>query len=282
MGELFQDLRFALRTLTKTPAFTLAAIATLALGIGATTAIFSTVNAALLRPLPYPGGNDIHSRPNAIHRWKHLTSGLLAGVELSRLNDPKLSVLRAAGAQRVTPCCCATTARRYTAAIYGVTEGFFEVFGLPMTLGRTFTHDEHVGQGPPVVDHVASRLARVVRGRPGNRRQADAAWPKSATTVVGVAGRDFDTPHGADFWVQRPAESAGHRSRASTATCGASPARSSNALRSEIATVMAGLARDYPGPETNRDLRRHIAGRRDRRRPRADRSLSCSPHRLCC
>ena len=54
MGILLQDLRFALRTLGRTPAFPLAAIGTLAIGIAATTAIFSTVNAALLKPLPYP------------------------------------------------------------------------------------------------------------------------------------------------------------------------------------------------------------------------------------
>ena len=53
MGTLLQDLRFTLRTLRRTPAFPLTAIATLAIGIGATTAIFSTVNAALLKPLPY-------------------------------------------------------------------------------------------------------------------------------------------------------------------------------------------------------------------------------------
>src|SRR5438045_508830 len=97
MNELLRDFVFALRTFQRAPGFTLAALLTLALGIGATTAIFSTVNAALLRPLPYPGWQDLYSVRTRFTDGS-LTSGLVAPVELTRLNDP---VLRAVASVRI-------------------------------------------------------------------------------------------------------------------------------------------------------------------------------------
>ena len=95
MGTFMQDVRYAVRSLIKAPAFPLAAIATLALGIGATTAIFSTLNAVLLKPLPYPNAEDLYSLRTTLTDGR-VTTGLLSGGEIFRLNDPNLSIARAA------------------------------------------------------------------------------------------------------------------------------------------------------------------------------------------
>src|SRR5881628_709739 len=100
MDTLLQDLRFALRSYRRTPAFPLAAVATLALGIGATTAIFSTLNAVLLKPLPYPQPENLYNIRTALTDGR-VTTGMLSNGEISRLNGTTTSILRAAGIQPV-------------------------------------------------------------------------------------------------------------------------------------------------------------------------------------
>src|SRR5947208_7722122 len=93
MHRFVQDLRYAVRKLTAAPAFTLAAVATLAIGIGATTAIFSTVNATLLRPLPYVHPEDLIALRTRYADGR-VTTGLVAPAELARLNQTPTSILR--------------------------------------------------------------------------------------------------------------------------------------------------------------------------------------------
>src|SRR4029077_7850216 len=96
METLLQDVRVTLRGFRRSPGFPLTAIATLALGIGATTAIFTALSAVLLKPLPYPNAQDLYGLRTAFTDGR-VTHALLSGAEIFRLNDPKLSIGRAAG-----------------------------------------------------------------------------------------------------------------------------------------------------------------------------------------
>jgi putative ABC transport system permease protein len=248
MDTLLQDLRFAWHNLRRTPAFPLAAVATLALGIGATTAIFSTVNAVLLRPLPYPRPQDLYSLRTVLTDGR-VTTGLLSPAELARLNNPDLSIERVAGlSPRDVTLLRDDDSAEHTQA-YNVSDGFFELFGLPMTLG-TSTLDPEAGNGPPVVvvsyeiwrDRYPGDMA--VIGKPIH-------FAEGTATIVGVAPQGFDTPHGASFWfltTPNP-QRIDHNFEGFMRL---RPGASVDRARSEMASVMAGLAREFPVADTSR------------------------------
>ena len=118
---MLNDLKFSLRSLRRQPGFAVAAIVTLAVGIGATTAIFSTVNAALLRPLPFPDPQNLFAvyTPATDGRF---TTGRDSGVELARLNDPSVSIERAAGSARLDSTVLRDDGTPVSTIGYGVTE----------------------------------------------------------------------------------------------------------------------------------------------------------------
>ena len=249
MDAFLQDIRFALRNLRRTPAFPLAAIATLALGVGATTAISGTVNAAILRPLPYPDAPDLYAIRTTLTDGR-VTTGMLAASELARLNDPELSIARAAGLQPQEATLLAKDGTPRRTRVYAVTEGFFELFGLPMSVGPGFTPQQYAANGPPVVvisrriwrDEFASDPAVV--GKP-------IRFAEIATTIAGVAPEDFDTPHNADFWfgVHADPKDVNHSFEGFMRL---KPGLSVDRARSEMASVMNGLARDFPSSAKNR------------------------------
>ena len=91
-----QDLRYAVRGLIGSPSFTAVALLTLALGIAATTAIFSTVNATLLRPLPYPRSHELVDIRTRLVDGR-VTTGLVSPAELELLKKMPALVERASG-----------------------------------------------------------------------------------------------------------------------------------------------------------------------------------------
>jgi putative ABC transport system permease protein len=190
METLLQDLRFAARGFRRAPAFPLAAIATLALGIGATTAIFSTLNAVLLKPLPYPRPEGLYNIRTTLTDGR-VTTGMLSNGEISRLNGTTSSIARAAGMQEATLTLLHQDGTPRHVKVYGVTEGFFEVFALPMTLGG-FRHEHFVAPprpqavpgaqppaGPPPAPPVVVISHRIWQDRTPSRSGA-ARWPRGS------------------------------------------------------------------------------------------------------
>ena len=142
------DLRFALRQLHKSPGFTAIAVLTLALGIGANTAIFSVVNAVLLRPLPYPqperlvylnetgGGTDVSIALPDYVDWRK-DSKSFQHLAITRLESRNLSGIAGREAERVS--------------VAFVTANFFDVIGLRPQIGRTFLEEEDKPGAPALV-----------------------------------------------------------------------------------------------------------------------------------
>jgi putative ABC transport system permease protein len=191
------DLRFALRQLRKSPGFTFVAVLTLALGIGANTAIFSVVNAVLLRPLPYPNADRImvlneSSGPGQDYSvalpdyfdWRNDNTAFeqLAATHKESRN---LSGILGREPERVL---CAS-----------VTRNFFNIIGLPPELGRTFSEDEDKVGAPPVVV-ISDRLwRRVFNADPGVLGRSITLHDQNYT-ITGVMPPQMTSPQDTDAW----------------------------------------------------------------------------------
>src|SRR5690349_2422695 len=141
MGVLIQDLRYGLRTLLKKPSFALVAVTTLALGIGANTAIFSVVNAVLLRPLPFKDQDRVVV---AWNRGAEAAGGDRTPLAVTDLLDWRTQSKSfenvSAYQQRYFNYTGGDSPERVRGA--GVAADFFETLGVQPLLGRTFHPDE--------------------------------------------------------------------------------------------------------------------------------------------
>jgi putative ABC transport system permease protein len=154
MNALRQDLRYAIRMLLKSPGFTVVAIITLALGIGATTAIFSVVNGVLLRSMPYtdPGRlaviwNDYGSQGQSLPAVS--PPDFKDYRERSRLMD--FAAAGGTGGGTLLFDDPGGGRRPQQFDMCDVTANFFPLFGIQLALGRNFTHEEESINGPNVV-----------------------------------------------------------------------------------------------------------------------------------
>ena len=139
METLLQDLRFGVRTLVKSPGFALVALLTLALGIGANSAIFSVVNAILLRPLAYKNPEQLVTLNHNYQKINLKASVSAFGYAHYRDNAKSFESIAA-----LTGWAANLTGEGEPERLTGttVTANFFQMLGAEAALGRTFTHGE--------------------------------------------------------------------------------------------------------------------------------------------
>ena len=197
MAELWNDVKHALHLFIKSPGFTVAAISALALGIGANTAIFTVVNAVLLKPLGYPDADRI------VQIMLTSPQGSGAGASIPKFQEwqRQTSIFKDVAAYDFAGPGFNITGDR-PELIHGihVSEGYFRVFGAPVMLGRTFTQQEDSPNGGHVV---VLSYGLWQRRFGGNQKVIGQALSLGGEpyTIVGVLGRDFVTDPASDIWI---------------------------------------------------------------------------------
>lgn len=251
MDTLAADLRYAIRLLRKSPVFAAVAITTLALGIGATTAIFSTVDAVLIRNLPYTDPDRLvmvwedasfmgipldTPAPGNYFDWVRRTHSF---TSMAATRGSSSSLTGDGAPEQVS-------GRRTTANFFGV------LGSLPM-LGRTFTEEEDRAGAPVVVISYALWQRRfagdpAVVGRTllmnDNRYQVIGVMPSSFV----FRNRDID------YWIPThftPQEAAAHNSHYLQVVARLAPGVAVKAASDDMRRIAAELAREYPTSNTS-------------------------------
>ena len=200
MSTLMQDLRYGLRLLVKNPGFTSVAILSLALGIGANTAIFSLVNAVLLRPLPVEKPDELAMVLTARSEGTNSNFSYAVYSDLRDQND----VFQ--GLMAHSPISVILSDGRPTERVKGeiVTGNYFSLLGVKAALGRTFGPEEdRTLSASPVVILSHGLWQRQFGGDPGVLGEA-ISINDHRFTVLGIAPRGFagqSLGEVADLWV---------------------------------------------------------------------------------
>ncbi|MHC4517054.1 MAG: ABC transporter permease [Planctomycetota bacterium] len=247
MGTLWQDLKYGLRTLAKSPGFTGVVILILAIGIGATTAMLSVVDTVMLRPCPYQDsdrlvclwetdarhGKNMASLPN-FHDWRdqsHVFEGLAAanrrgcvvrGADMTEKGDAML-----------------------------VSQGFFSLLGVEPMLGRAFLPEEETPGGRRVVILSAGQWHHCFGGDPSAIGET-LVIDRDVHTVVGILPEDFRwvfRRQACGFWLPMALESVdeSHRGSRGTDVVGKlKPGVEISQAQAEMDVIADRLARAHP------------------------------------
>ncbi|MEP6491947.1 MAG: ABC transporter permease [bacterium] len=252
MDIFFQDIRYAARKLMRSPGFTTVAVATLALAIGATTAVFSIVNGVLLKPLPFPNPDQLVAVASLG------TNGLptsMSGLDFVDYRDQSRSFIGMAaintGNGNLTA--AGTTPVRLEIATVGAR--FFDLLGVKMQVGRGFLPDEdHAGAARVAV--LSDRFWRTHFNGDSRVVGQPISIDGNTFTVVGIApasatyprARDVWTPFVFEKWMLDPENRGAHFF---SAIGRVRPGVSVETARRELATIGERLRKEYPRTNTN-------------------------------
>jgi predicted permease len=258
--ELVQDLRFGLRALRKSPSFTAVALMTIALGIGGTTAIFSVVDATLLRPLPYPQSQQLVSLRGDFP---------VVGAQDVGLSEPEWQDLQNSGIfEYVSPTWfdennLTGSSEPARVRLLLVAPNYFELLRAKPQFGRTFDPNDHSpGIIPEVV--ISDVLWKRAFGSDPNILRKSVRMDTDLYQVVGVMPPGFDAPGRAaeerniEIWAATsfygaPMSDHPPRTRRSmpTAIARLKPDLTIEAAQSRIDALVASLEKQFPGDYPN-------------------------------
>lgn len=243
-GELRQDVTFAVRQLLAHPAFSLIAVLTLALGIGATTAIFSVVNAVVLRPLPVPAperlvflNEDFKGDPSDVSagNFVGVVEGQRSFSDLAAKQYSNFNLAEGGEPERVVG------AR--------VSASFFDIFGTRPLQGRVFRPDEDV-PGHEQVVVLSHRLWKRRFGADPGMLGKDLRLSGSPYEVIGIMPASFDfTANSEELWVPiafTPERKAMHDEHYLTVVGRLRDGVTLAQAQQDVAAIALGLKRDYP------------------------------------
>lgn len=254
---LLQDVRHAARALARRPAFTTTAVLTLALGVGASTAIYGTVRAVMWRPLPFPGPSALTMVSTTMADAPQVAApGSVSPPDFVdwRLRNTTFAGMTAIDAGGIVLTGVGVAERLSVARVAG---DFFEVFGGAPVVGRLLAIADSEGAPAAVLSEALWR----------SRFGADPAvvgrtivLDDIPTYVLGVAPRTLDFPRGTDIWVPlpfTPAELQTQRGAHYLTVVGRVRSGISVAqARADMTAVAAGLSAAYP--KTNADSRASV------------------------
>lgn len=252
LEELREDVKFAFRQLRRSPAFTLIAAITLALGIGANSAIFALVDATLLRPLPFPDPERLvmlWERTDTSPRGRVAPLNLVDWAKRSRTFDrmggfvPNVGGMVMGGADTVE-----TVPRQW------VTAGFFDALGVRAIVGRTFLSSDDTQRVSAVVLSEAFWRARF-NGDP-RVVGSDIRLDGHPHTVLGVVRQEAQLLR-TSIWALAPIQGApaGARSQYSLQAIGRLKSGVTlETANADMAAVAEGLAREFPNTNSGRGV----------------------------